>query len=77
MKPRSLAEVMEQKSPEEFVSGVVTAFNIERMRGTCCVCGCTEDRPCPGGCSWTDPEKTLCSRCNSELREAATRAGRI
>lgn len=27
----------------------------------CRVCGCTEDRACPGGCSWV--EKDLCSAC--------------
>lgn len=34
---------------------------------SCCVCGCTENRACPGGCSWvphpTDPTKDLCSAC--------------
>ncbi|HXA68858.1 MAG TPA: hypothetical protein VNW24_00310 [Stellaceae bacterium] len=28
---------------------------------TCRVCGCTDDRACPGGCSWI--ESTLCSAC--------------
>lgn len=35
----------------------------------CRVCGCTEDDPCPGGCSWVpDPEMLgdLCSRCLEE-----------
>jgi len=27
----------------------------------CRVCGCTEDRACPGGCYWVEPD--LCSRC--------------
>lgn len=28
----------------------------------CCIaCGCTNDRPCPGGCIWAGPN--LCSRC--------------
>lgn len=27
----------------------------------CRVCGCTEDRACPGGCFWIEPD--LCSRC--------------
>lgn len=27
----------------------------------CRVCGCTEMRACPGGCSWAAPN--LCSRC--------------
>jgi len=31
--------------------------------GVCRVCGCTEDEPCPGGCSWADKTRTLCTRC--------------
>ena len=31
--------------------------------GTCEDCGCTEEKPCEGGCSWTDASRTLCSRC--------------
>jgi hypothetical protein len=27
----------------------------------CRKCGCTEDRACPGGCSWVAPN--LCSKC--------------
>lgn len=27
----------------------------------CRVCGCTDDRACPGGCSWVDDD--LCSAC--------------
>lgn len=27
----------------------------------CQVCGCTEERACPGGCSWVEPG--LCSAC--------------
>lgn len=29
----------------------------------CRVCGCTSEQACEGGCSWVDPEHTLCSRC--------------
>lgn len=28
---------------------------------TCRVCGCTDDRACPGGCYWV--EEDLCSEC--------------
>lgn len=28
---------------------------------TCRVCGCTDDRACPGGCYWV--EEDLCSAC--------------
>jgi hypothetical protein len=29
--------------------------------GVCRVCGCTDDRACPGGCFWVEPD--LCSSC--------------
>jgi hypothetical protein len=31
---------------------------------TCRVCGCTDERACPGGCSWV--EEDLCSACAGE-----------
>jgi hypothetical protein len=31
--------------------------------GTCCVCGCTTERACPGGCAWVDEDQTVCSEC--------------
>lgn len=38
--------------------------------GRCKVCGCTEDRACPGGCSWIDKAKTLCSSCGNTATAA-------
>lgn len=41
----------------------------------CRVCGCTENAPCPGGCSWApDPQmEDLCSRCvDAALRVTVT-----
>ena len=38
---------------------------------TCRVCGCTNDRACPGGCRWV--EFDLCSACDRKLKEAARR----
>jgi acyl-CoA synthetase (AMP-forming)/AMP-acid ligase II len=29
--------------------------------GRCRMCGCTDDRACPGGCAWVAPD--LCSSC--------------
>lgn len=37
------------------------------LPGTCCQCGCTDDNACDGGCSWVDPEHTLCSACVDAL----------
>lgn len=31
--------------------------------GVCRLCGCTDERACPGGCSWVDETHTLCSSC--------------
>jgi len=31
--------------------------------GTCRLCGCTEEKFCPGGCAWTDKTKTICTAC--------------
>jgi hypothetical protein len=28
---------------------------------TCKRCGCTQEKPCPGGCAWSLPD--LCSKC--------------
>lgn len=39
----------------EYVPGV--GVRVRR----CSVCGCTDDRACPGGCSWVDA--SLCSTC--------------
>lgn len=53
-------------------------------RGTCRVCGCTDERACPGGCVWAEPN--LCSRCalarpvherTLNQRAAARRRGRL
>jgi hypothetical protein len=35
--------------------------NTRRRRRSCRVCGCTNQRGCPGGCYWVD--KDLCSSC--------------
>ncbi len=32
--------------------------------GVCRECECTTEAPCPGGCSWVEPD--LCSRCAGE-----------
>lgn len=35
------------------------------MTRSCWKCGCTEDRACPGGCSWVGPR--ICSACEIKL----------
>lgn len=34
---------------------------MKRPPRTCRVCGCTDRRGCPGGCSWVEAD--LCTRC--------------
>jgi hypothetical protein len=34
--------------------------------GVCRVCGCTNERACPDGCVWAEPN--LCSRCARRRR---------
>src|SRR5437879_5601625 len=36
---------------------------------TCRVCGCTEERACPGQCSWVG-DQDICSRCMVGLASA-------
>ena len=43
----------------------------EQTAGSVCrVCGCTDDRACPGGCSWV--AANLCSRCAPGVLEDPT-----
>lgn len=49
------------------ISAGVLVYSIEAYRrrgGPACVrCGCTDDRACPGGCSWVSLDPPICSRC--------------
>lgn len=49
---------------KKFVALVAVAA-VAAVRGTCRVCGCTEDAACVGGCCWADESETLCSQCMS------------
>lgn len=49
---------------EEEGGGLLLAGDVRR----CVVCGCTEAKACPGGCTWVAPN--LCSRCAHVAREA-------
>lgn len=35
-------------------------------KGTCFVCGCTEEKACDCGCEWANDAQTLCSACAAE-----------
>jgi hypothetical protein len=36
----------------------------------CRSCGCTDDRACPGGCSWVSLNPPICSACVDEALPA-------
>lgn len=38
---------------------------------TCVYCGCSEAQACDGGCSWSNPEQTICTLCASAAETAA------
>lgn len=40
---------------------------------SCRVCGCTDDRACPGGCLWADED--LCSACVGVPRQSGLQSG--
>jgi hypothetical protein len=44
--------------------------------GTCRWCGCTDERACDVGCSWTDRTHTLCSACQKLDQSLRSRGGR-
>lgn len=39
------------------------------MPGKCRICGCTDERGCPAGCEWIEPD--LCSVCHWLIEEYA------
>lgn len=41
--------------------GLFIGGEAEDRGGVCRECGCTDERACPGGCEWVEPD--LCSRC--------------
>jgi len=38
---------------------------IDTANLSCQLCGCTDERACPGGCSWVSVDPPLCSACVS------------
>ena len=51
-------------------ASVILDIRRETSESSCRVCGCTEDRACPGGCYWADVDHTLCSECVGAPRQA-------
>jgi len=43
-------------------SGLPTVY----PRGACVLCGCSDERACPGGCAWASRE--ICTACAGRLR---------
>ena len=83
-----LADVYGVEVPEEFRSEKASkkAASIEQAKPdvhdpddepACRLCGCTENRPCPGGCSWVEDAEQfgdLCSQCKGKV---AVDAGQV
>ncbi len=52
-------------SDAELASDIYAAIeNQDWPESKCRVCGCTQDKACPGGCSWV--EHDLCSVCEGK-----------
>jgi hypothetical protein len=58
-------EVADEEDLEERLRQARIAAGIEHQ---CVVCGCSESRPCVGGCVWATPN--LCSQCARPARDA-------
>jgi len=43
---------------------------------TCRVCGCTQDRACPGGCGWETADRDLCTACADRVWAIVSTAAR-
>jgi hypothetical protein len=52
---------MDYPNEEEKAKGEAILARIEEGIQRCRVCGCTDDRACPGGCYWVETD--LCSAC--------------
>lgn len=50
----------------------MTTPDIEKLRGTCRICGCTDKTPCvdefENPCAWIDAEHTLCDNLDCIAR---------
>lgn len=50
----------------------MSKYRIPTPKRRCRVCGCTDDRACPEGCRWVEPD--LCSSCiGKDPRKKETR----
>lgn len=44
----------------------VAIEEIENLDETRCrICGCSDSKPCPGGCYWIEPD--LCNKCEGKV----------
>ena len=61
--PTSLQRRLYNHVGDGYEEAYAEAVRILEPRGVCKKCGCTDEHACPGGCSWTNKERTLCSAC--------------
>ena len=52
-----------QFTPEERASLNIDIQNDLGAETKCIRCGCSDERACPGGCSWITKSPPICSRC--------------
>lgn len=62
-----------EATDEEALRAARIATAIEGGVPFCRVCGCTDERACPGGCIWA--ESNLCSRCARAVTAMARSLG--
>lgn len=67
--PDDAEDLAEHIPPDVFESGMWRLLQQERQHGQvlpelkCISCGCTDAKPCPGGCIWASESPPRCSRC--------------
>lgn len=52
-----------QFTPEERAELDIQVANDLSAETKCIRCGCSDERACPGGCSWITKSPPVCSRC--------------
>lgn len=62
--------LLDEHAPSFAPAGQFLLPPADLTEGVCRDCGCTDERACPGGCSWAEPD--LCSVCAAAATEART-----
>jgi hypothetical protein len=66
-RPTKLAQEQLVTSAERFCADFEGARLAIMDDYSCPLCGCTQDRACPGGCGWVeDDERGICTACQAK-----------